>query len=59
MPPSNKKVETAASVAGEVNGRTLGLVDLLLIPLIGLGHYAAGTEISFAIFYLPPLAMAG
>jgi signal transduction histidine kinase len=66
MPPSNKKVETAAAVArndailhGLNNNRTLGLVGLLLIPLIGLGHYAAGTEISFAIFYLPPLAMAG
>jgi len=66
MPPSNKKVETAASVAradairpGLNNSRTLGLVGLLLIPFIGLGHYATGTEISFAIFYLPPLAIAG
>src|SRR5437763_12445976 len=39
--------------------RTLGLLGLLLIPLIGLRHYAARTEISFAVFYLPPLAMAG
>jgi signal transduction histidine kinase len=66
MPPSNKKVEIAASVArgdailpGLSNSRTLELVCLLLIPLIGLGHYATGTEISFAVFYLPPLAMAG
>jgi signal transduction histidine kinase len=66
MPPSNKKVETAPSGArgdavrpGLNNSRTLGLVGLLLIPLIGLGHYAAGMESSFAIFYLPPLAMAG
>jgi hypothetical protein len=29
-----------------------------LIPFIGLGHFATGTEISFAIFYLPPLVMA-
>jgi signal transduction histidine kinase len=66
MPPGNKKVEAAASVArsdgvrlGLNNTRTLGLVGLLLIPFIGLRHYATGTEISFAIFYLPPLAMAG
>jgi len=66
MPPGNKKVETAASGAGgdavrpEFNkSRTLGVVGLFLIPLIGLSHYATGTEISFAVFYLPPLAMAG
>jgi signal transduction histidine kinase len=65
MPPSNKTVEPAASAArgdaillGLNNSRSLGLVGLLLIPFIGLGHYATGTEISFAIFYLPPLAMA-
>jgi len=65
MPPGNMKVETAAPAArsdavrpGLNNSRTLGLVGLLLIPLIGLGHYAAGTEISFAVFYLPPMAMA-
>lgn len=66
MPPGNKKVETAASVARRdavrpvlTDSRTLGLVGLLLIPFIGLGHYATGTEIWFAVFYLPPLAMAG
>jgi signal transduction histidine kinase len=66
MPPNKKKVETAAAVARSDairprlnNGRALGLVGLLLIPLIGLAHYAAGTEIPFAVFYLPPLAMAG
>ena len=65
MPPGNMKVETAAPAArsdavrpGLNNSRTLGLVGLLLIPLIGLGHYAGGTEISFAVFYLPPMAMA-
>jgi signal transduction histidine kinase len=66
MPPGSKKVEGAASVAlsdavrpGLNKSRILGLVGLLLIPLVGLSHYAAGTEISFAVFYLPPLAMAG
>jgi signal transduction histidine kinase len=65
MPFGNKKIETAASVArgnavhpGLNGSRTLGLAGLLLIPLVGLGHYATGTEISFAVFYLPPLAMA-
>src|SRR6266480_1039862 len=66
MPPaSNKKVDTAASVArsnavhpGLSNSRILGLIGLLLIPLTGLGHYAQGTEIAFAVFYLPPMAMA-
>jgi len=59
MPPGNKKVEIAASVPrGDAirrrlnNSRTLGYVGLLLIPLIGLGHYAQRTEISFAVFYL-------
>jgi hypothetical protein len=64
MPPRNRKVETAASVAQNDAvrpglSRTFGLVGLLLIPFIGLAHYAAETESSFAIFYLPPLAMAG
>ena len=63
MPPGNKKVETAARSdavrLGLNNSRTLGLMGLLLIPFIGLGHYATGTEISFATFYLPPLAIAG
>ena len=65
-PPNNKKVATARSVTGddavrpELNkSRTLGLLGLLLIPLIGLGYYATETEISFAVFYLPPLAMVG
>src|SRR5512133_3303453 len=66
MAPGKKKVETTAFAAAvdaggtELNkSRALGLVSLVLIPLIGLSHYAAGTEISFAVFYLPPLAMAG
>jgi signal transduction histidine kinase len=66
MVPGKKKVETAAfaapvdAIGTELNkGRTLGLVSLLLIPLIGLSHYATGTEIWLAVFYLPPLAMAG
>jgi signal transduction histidine kinase len=65
MPRGNKKVETAAFAAGgdavgpKLNkGRAVGVIGLLLIPLIGLSHYATGTEISFATFYLPPLAMA-
>jgi hypothetical protein len=41
------------------SSRILGIMGLLLIPFIGLGHYATGTEISFAIYYLPPLATAG
>src|SRR5215468_438817 len=66
MSAGNKKVETAAPAArsdavrpGLNNSCTLGLVGLLLIPLIGLGHYAEGTEVSFAVFYLPAMAMAG
>lgn len=62
----SQKVEIAAFVAGDNpvrrlqhNSRAPGLVGLLLIPLIGLGHYATGTELSFAVFYLPPMAMAG
>ena len=47
------------AVRPELNkSRTLGLLGLLLIPLIGLGDYATETEISFAVFYLPPMAMA-
>ena len=59
MAPGDKKVETAAPAARRDAGRTLALVGLLLIPLIGLGHYAGGTEVAFAVFYLPAMAMAG
>jgi signal transduction histidine kinase len=43
---------------GPAKSRITGLLTLLLIPVIGVGYYAVETEISLAVFYLPPLAMA-
>jgi len=62
---NGKTVATATCTAGidavcfrTEKSRTSGLLTLLFIPVIGLGYYAIETEISLAVFYLPPLAMA-
>ena len=63
--PRNKAMSAGESPKGERAGRQihprsrwLGFAGLACIPLVGWLDHKTGPAISFALFYIPPVAMA-
>src|SRR4051812_5931512 len=56
--PSAPVLKSAARGAGSSRLSWLAFLGLFWVLLIGLVEYANGPEISFTLFYVPPVAMA-